>query len=774
MERDMDQQTLRRMEKQCIQEEAPACQAACPLHVDVRTFVLKVSQGKWNEAWKILNKSMPFPGILGRICDHPCESACLRGNLGGPIRMGALERVCVNQPKPRIRTIPMPKKSQPMAVMGEHLSSLVAALELLRKGYRVTLFTSRDQLGGTLWDMAELSREIIEKELEPLTTLGLIVTKGPLEPDLPARLQKEFSAVYLGVDTPDCAPLAQGKIPREKTFALDDQGLFAGGQLNEKGEITALQQTFQGKAAALSMERFVQKVSLEQGRGDQGPYVTRLFTNTSGTEPLSTVLPISEGGEYTVEEARDEARRCIQCQCLECLKVCPYLEHYQGYPKKYAREIYNNATIVMGNHSANTMLNSCSLCGLCREICPGDFSMPDLCLDARQDLVQRKKMPPSAHEFALQDMAFSNSEAFLLIRHAPDREKSSFVFFPGCQLAGSCPEHVIQTFTFLMNHWKKDLGLMLQCCGAPAHWSGHEAKCLETVDLIRQNWQKMGEPRMVLACSSCMEMFKQYLPDLTITSLWEVLDQCELPCGDVKSTGQGRKMALHDPCTSRYDSRVQEAARSLAQKLGIAVNELEFSRNKTECCGFGGLMENANPAMAKKQLKKRISESDLDFLTYCAMCRESLRGAGKPTAHLLDFIFPREAEGENPAVRDKVGLSISRENRARLKREMLERIWQEKSEITVQPELYIRPEVQEKLDQRRILHQDIRAAIAHSESVGGQMQSLATGHFLACHRPRMVTFWVEYSREKGGYTVHNSYCHRMQIMGGNQWSPSWE
>ena len=765
----MDQQTLRQMEKQCIQEEAPACQAACPLHVDVRTFVQKVGQGKWNDAWKILNKSMPFPGILGRICDHPCESACLRGSLGGPIRMGALERVCVNQPKPRIRTIPMPRKSQHMAVVGAHLSSLVAALELLRKGYRVTLFTSRDRLGGTLWNMAELSREIIEKELAPLSALGLVVEKGPFAPDLPARLQEEaFSAVYLGLDTPDAAPLARGKIPRKKTFALDDRGVFAGGVPDEKGKTTALQQTFQGRAAALSMERFVQKVSLEQGREDQGPYATRLFTSTGGIEPLPAVLPAGENGEYTVEEAMDEARRCIRCQCLECLKVCPYLEHYQGYPKKYAREIYNNATIVMGNHTANTMLNSCSLCGLCREICPEDFSMPDLCLDARRDLVQRKKMPPSAHEFALQEMAFSNSETFLLARHAPDQGKSSFIFFPGCQLAGSSPEHVLQTYSFLRSHWKADLGLMLQCCGAPGHWSGHEAKCLEAVDLIRQNWQKLGEPRMVLACSSCMEMFKQYLPDIPVSSLWEVLDQCELPCDSGGSTGHRRQeMALHDPCTTRYDSRTQEAARSLALKLGIVVRELEFSRNKTECCGFGGLMENANPAMAKKQLERRTSGSDLDFLTYCAMCRESLKGAGKPTAHLLDFIFPRETEGENPAQRDKVGLSISRENRARLKRDMLEHIWQEPSEPSAHPVLHIRPEVQEKLDQRRILHQDIRAAIAHSESAGGQMQSLDTGHFLACHRPVMVTFWVEYSREEDGYTIHNSYCHRMQIMGGN-------
>ena len=66
----------------------------------------------------------------------------------------------------------------------------------------------------------------------------------------------------------------------------------------------------------------------------------------------------------------DEAKRCLQCECLECVKVCAYLERFGAYPKKYAREIYNNESIVMGTRQANKLINSCSLCGLCEEVCP--------------------------------------------------------------------------------------------------------------------------------------------------------------------------------------------------------------------------------------------------------------------------------------------------------------------------------------------------------------------------------------------------------------------
>ena len=68
--------------------------------------------------------------------------------------------------------------------------------------------------------------------------------------------------------------------------------------------------------------------------------------------------------------------------------------------------------IVMGDHTANKLINSCSLCGLCEQVCPQDFAMQDLCLTARQTMAARGKMPPSAHEFALLDMEFSQGPEF--------------------------------------------------------------------------------------------------------------------------------------------------------------------------------------------------------------------------------------------------------------------------------------------------------------------------------------------------------------------------
>ena len=91
--------------------------------------------------------------------------------------------------------------------------------------------------------------------------------------------------------------------------------------------------------------------------------------------------------------------------------------------------------------------------------------MQDLCLQARRAMTAKGKMPPSAHEFALQDMRFSLSERFHLARHAPGHAASSHVFYPGCQLCASGPGQVERVYSYMMEHLPGGVGLMLGCCG---------------------------------------------------------------------------------------------------------------------------------------------------------------------------------------------------------------------------------------------------------------------------------------------------------------------
>ena len=91
----MDQKQLREQENRCIQDQAPACTATCPAHVDMRSLAAEIARGDFAAALKIYRKAIPFPGIVSHICEQPCQTACLRKDLGGSIEMAALERACL-------------------------------------------------------------------------------------------------------------------------------------------------------------------------------------------------------------------------------------------------------------------------------------------------------------------------------------------------------------------------------------------------------------------------------------------------------------------------------------------------------------------------------------------------------------------------------------------------------------------------------------------------------------------------------------------------------
>ncbi len=137
----MDSQRVKQWEALCIEEQPPACAASCPLRLDVRGMLEKAKAGDFAGACTIYARFVPFPAILGRICDHPCEVNCRRAEAGGAIRIAALERACVENAYASIRRAPQTsRKPKRVAIAGAGLSGLTAAFDLAMKGYAVTVF----------------------------------------------------------------------------------------------------------------------------------------------------------------------------------------------------------------------------------------------------------------------------------------------------------------------------------------------------------------------------------------------------------------------------------------------------------------------------------------------------------------------------------------------------------------------------------------------------------------------------------------------------------
>lgn len=744
----MDGQQVKLWESRCIEELPPACSAACPVHLDVRGLMELLRKGDLPAAHALFCRYLPFPGIVGHLCEHPCEAPCRRSEAGGAIRINALERaVATHGPAaPTFRRGRAQAKKR-VAIVGAGLSGLTAAADLIVKGHEVVVFEAGPQTFGRLRNEPRLPAAALVADLARFENTGIEFRCN--EQADAAALAEAFDAVYLGTG-PATLP---GSVIDPLTFATANPKVFAGGSARYGAHYSMIASLADGRHAALSIERMLQGASLTANRDNQGSQPSRLYVNVARHAPVPPAA--ASATSYTMEEAAAEAARCFPCHCLECVLVCPYLEHYKGYPKRYIREIYNNETIVMGARKSNRMVDSCTLCGLCAEVCPENLGMGEVCLSAREGMIEKGKMPVSHHDFALRDLAFSRSDAFTLARHQPGFEQSALLFYPGCQLAASSPDHVRRIYAHLCERVPGGVGLMLGCCGAPAHWAARNDLFAETRAEFRAEWERLGRPPVVTACSSCYRMFADHSPEVPVESLWTLLERIGLPAG----SGVSPRLTIHDPCTTRHEHAIHGAVRRIAAQRGATVAELDGAE-RTTCCGFGGLAQFANREVADKIVDRRIGQDESDYLTYCAMCRDNFARRGKHAVHILDLLYP---DG-NAAARPDPGFSSRQENRGRLKRRLLRELWKENMDEPVADiELAVSAAVQADLERKLILLDDIRQVIRHAESTGEKLLDAKSGRTIACHRPVRITYWVEYTVENGRYCVQRAYSHRMEV-----------
>ena len=774
----MDQVSLRAFENQCTQEEPPACQTTCPLHVESRSFVAFMAEGKIGNARKILDRTMPLPMLTGFLCEGCCLEHCVRQPIDAAVHLPMLERACLLNSRTG-KPFPLPATGKTVAVFGSDLSSLCTVAELAQKGHKAILFYY-PPFGASLTDIASavLPESALQEAQDYLTSLRVDCVAlpepfgaAPAAPLLPAsapgpwaeeQLQRA-DALYLGFDDhrtfpSDSALGCYFSCTNTLTLETAEPRVFCYSSAMP-GKIQA---AAQGKRVAGSITRLLQGVHPASAREKDGVFPTRLYTSTRDVVAMPAVTPVAPL-QPTLEEAAAEAGRCIQCACLECVKVCPYLAHYKGYPKKYARELYNNLAVIHGLRQKNLQANSCSLCGLCATVCPSKANMGSFCATVRKEMVQTNRMPPHAHEFALEDMAHSNGPDISLARHQWGHSRSDWLFFPGCQLPASLPRQTRDVYTHLCAHLQGGVGFLLRCCGVPAQWSGREILTRNTADALLAILESMGRPTLILACASCHEFIGTNLPDYPCRTLWEVLHSLPLPT--TAATGENSPLALHDPCTTRSFPEIHAAVRGIVASLGQTVENLPLSAAHTRCCGYGGLAAAANPELGEAYALARAGDSPHPILCYCAMCRDRLAAVGKGAVHLLELLFP---SGEESLGRPGPGISQRQYSRGLFRNQMLTEIWEEPVPLPENPAntFACSPDLESVLEERRILHADIAAVLAHAREAGPLFAAPATGRCLVAYRPRQVTFWVEFSREQdGSFFVHNAYCHRMVVPG---------
>lgn len=757
----MDLNKLLSKQDLCIEDKPSACIAACPIHMDIKTFIEEIEKSDFKKAYKVMAKKMPFMRIIGRICDHPCENACVRNKLGGAVNIHELEKAVVKLGfSSNKRTIPIPKNGRKVAVVGAGISGITAAYDLDKKGYEVTIYEKSEKVGGRLWDFEgkQLSKELIEEELQ-------VINKGNIKINLNhpvdlVELEKilgMYDAVFIGTGSWE----EELKVNTE-TFQVGDTALFAGGRIVNKNN-SVIFSVSSGRRAVVSIDRYLQKVSLTAARENEGAYETPLKLKLDNIESIEAIKKASL--EYNEQEAIKEATRCIKCQCTECVKACAHLKKFDIKPKRYIRVINHNESVILGDHYGNKMINSCTNCGLCGEVCPSSLNMSDIIHETRESMVEREKMPISGHDFALKDMEFSNSKYFSMVKNQPGYEKVKYVFYPGCQLPASSPEYIGKIYKDLMENIEGGVGIMLGCCGAPADWAGRQDLMQKNIEDIISKWNSMDKPTFILACSSCCSIFEKYMPGINFISLWEVMDKCNLP-GNNKIK-ENNILNVHDACTTRYNDKIHESIRNIAVKLGYKIEELKFTKEKTKCCGYGGLVYFANREQSQEFIKDRVQESSSDYLVYCSMCKDLFISEGKKTFHILDLIYGENLE--EVALRKAPTLSKRHENRTHVKINLLKDLWSEEMKDLKTDyglKVIISDSVQNKMEERLILQEDLEKALFNAQKNKQRFRNPENSHYLTRMKISNVTYWVEYEEKDDELIVHSVYSHRMEVVEG--------
>ena len=185
------------------------CQWACPAHTDVPQYIRLIAQGRFTDAYMVNRQSNVFPGILGRVCDRPCEPACRRGRVEDKaVAICRLKRVAADHREDiseRLPKAPEQGNGKRVALIGAGCASLTVANDLAPLGYELHVFEALEKSGGlmrTNIPQFRLPPKVLDEEIDNILDMGVQVHYGARIDSMAGLLDKNFDAVFVGTGAP--------------------------------------------------------------------------------------------------------------------------------------------------------------------------------------------------------------------------------------------------------------------------------------------------------------------------------------------------------------------------------------------------------------------------------------------------------------------------------------------------------------------------------------------------------------------------------------------
>jgi NADPH-dependent glutamate synthase beta subunit-like oxidoreductase/ferredoxin len=365
------------------------CHMICPAQMNIPLMIRQIAAGDLHDAIKTVKKDIALPAVLGRICPKPCERGCRRESIDEAVSICLLKRYVADadleSDKP-YSPVCKPIQDKRIAVVGAGPAGLAAAYYLQQAGFGCTVFDDHEKPGGMLRygiPEEELPRDVLDKEIALIEKLGLTFESKTRIDDAASleKLRKDFNAVFIAFGALDAEEVeAMGfKTSKNgieidgKTYQTNLPGVFAGGDAVRKRRLT-VRAVADGKEAAESISQFL---SAESVTGPVKPFNTRIgkiredekerFAACASNAPRVTVSKHGEGS--TDEQARQEAARCLHCDCrkADSCKLRKYAHDYDARPTRYKSE---RRQFVQQAQHKNIIYEpgKCINCGLCIQI----------------------------------------------------------------------------------------------------------------------------------------------------------------------------------------------------------------------------------------------------------------------------------------------------------------------------------------------------------------------------------------------------------------------
>ncbi len=259
------------------------CTNTCPAEIDVSRYVRLIAEGRFQDALEVVREKVPFPHILGCVCDHPCEEECRRGELNEPITIRALKRFVAERDSGRwwSKIKIAQDTGKKIAIVGSGPAGLTAGWFLRKLGHSVTVFESLSEPGGMMRigiPKYRLPRDVLNKEIKYIENIGVEIKTDTKIESLDKLFNQDFNTIFLALGATE--GIKMGIPGEDEPHVLDGINMLRDINFGKKTDITGEVVVVGGGNVAIDAARSALRIGAEK--------VSILYRRTQKEMPASS------------------------------------------------------------------------------------------------------------------------------------------------------------------------------------------------------------------------------------------------------------------------------------------------------------------------------------------------------------------------------------------------------------------------------------------------------------------------------------------------------